>query len=91
MPKAANRPGLTQALGGTKETSLFALFELVADIAEFILSWRLIFGIGLTISICVALVGILPNDTVRWIICLPIGLAGTGISFWWQISADKKG
>ena len=88
---AAQRPGLTQALGGTKGTSLFALIELIADIAEFVLSWRLIFGIGVTVSICLLLVAALPNDTIRSIVCVPIGLTGIGLSFWWQISADKKG
>ena len=88
---AAQRAGLTQALGGTKGTSLFALIELIADIAEFVLSWRLIFGIGVTVSICLLLVAALPNDTIRSIVCVPIGLTGICLSFWWQISADKKG
>ncbi len=52
---------------------------------EFLVSWRLFVGLGVTAIIGWLLVEYLPNDALGWSLAVPIGIIGVILSFWWEI------
>lgn len=68
---------------------MLSLLEVVSDIAELFLSWRLYLGIAVTAGLCWLLISLVPNETAQWVICVPLGLIGVFLSFRWQIRADS--
>ena len=64
------------------------LIAFVLWIGEWLLSWRLYVGLALTALGCWLLVLAIPDYTVQWIICAPLGLIGAFLSFRWQIRTD---
>ena len=58
------------------------------EFADLFMSWRLYVGLGLTAAACTGISHISPNDTLTWIICVPVGITGLLASFWWQNKAD---
>jgi hypothetical protein len=65
------------------------LVELVSGIAEILLSWRIYFSFALAAGAIFVVIALVPNETARWIICTPIGLAGLIGGFYWQIKSER--
>jgi phosphate starvation-inducible membrane PsiE len=59
--------------------------DLLEALFEFLMSWRLFVGLGVTAIICWLLVEYLPNDALGWALAIPIGIIGVILSFWWEI------
>lgn len=58
------------------------------ELLEVFLSWRLYVGWALTGVLCVALGEVIPNETARLVVLIPIGAAGFVLAFYWQIKAE---
>jgi hypothetical protein len=68
---------------------MHALFELLFDLADLLLSWRISLGLMLTALVCWGLVSVLSNQNAQLSVCLPVALIGVFLSFRWQIRADS--
>lgn len=64
-----------------------ALMDII-EIGDLFLSWRVYVGIAVTAALCWLVFSCIPNETLAWIIAAPLGIAGLGLSFWWQVRAD---
>ena len=64
------------------------LLEVISWIGEWFLSWRLFLSLAITAGIIFLIFAITPDQTVRWVLCTPIALAGVIIGFRWQIKSD---
>lgn len=60
----------------------------IFEIGDVFLSWRFYVGIAVTAALCWLVFTNISNETVAWFIATPLGLAGLGLSFWWQVRAD---
>jgi len=55
---------------------------------EYLLAWRRYLAWGITALICYLLATNAPNETIAWLACVPIGLAGFVGGLYWQIQSD---
>lgn len=67
---------------------MLGLMDFVVGIVDFLVYWRVGFGLALTALACWLLVLLIPDDTAQWIACVPIGLIGVFFSFRWQHRAE---
>jgi hypothetical protein len=64
-------------------------FEDVGEIGGLVGSWRLIVGIVFTCGLCLIVIFAIPNEILRWAICLPVGIGGSVLSVRWQVRSDR--
>ena len=67
---------------------MLSLIEVILDIAEIFLSWRLYVMIALNALVIWGVISLVPDQTARWIICVPLGIVGVVVGFYWQVRAD---
>jgi apolipoprotein N-acyltransferase len=67
---------------------MLGLIDLILEIGELFLSWRLYLGLAFTAATCWVLASVIPNQTAQWAVGLPVGLLGAILSFRWQLRAD---
>jgi hypothetical protein len=60
---------------------LLELFDLVR-------SWRFYGGIAATILLVWSVFQFIPNQSVAWVICIPLGITGSFLSLTWQSDAE---
>ncbi|WP_144436633.1 hypothetical protein [Lysobacter antibioticus] len=60
----------------------------IFELGDLFLSWRLYVGIAVSATLCWLVFASIPSETLAWIIAAPLGVAGIGLSFWWQVRAD---
>lgn len=58
------------------------------ELGDLFLSWRLYAGVAITAAVCWIIMANIPNETIGWAICVPVGALGLFLSFRWQIDAD---
>lgn len=64
-----------------------AWLELL-DLLDLVRSWRFYVGIAATILLVWLVFRYVPNQTVAWVICIPLGIAGFFLSLTWQSDAE---
>ena len=69
---------------------MLSLIEIILDIGEILLSWRLYVAIALTGLVIWGVTSLVSDQTARWVICLPLGIVGFAVGFYWQVQADFK-
>lgn len=65
------------------------MIDLLLEIGELFLSWRLYVGFVITGLLCWLSFTSISNESVRLLVCVPVGLVGVFLSFRWQIRAEK--
>ena len=63
---------------------MLGLMDFVVGIVDSLAYWRVGFGIALTGLACWLTVVLIPNDTAKLMLCLPLVLIGVFFSFRWQ-------
>jgi hypothetical protein len=69
---------------------MLSLFEIILDIGEIFLSWRLYVAIALTGLVIWGVIGLVSDQTARWVTCVPLGIVGFAVGFYWQVRAAFK-
>jgi Flp pilus assembly protein TadB len=59
-------------------------------LGDLLISWRFHVGIAATALLCLAIVQWVPDESVAWVICIPLGIIGMILSFRWQLRADRS-
>lgn len=60
------------------------------DLLDLVTSWRFYMGIALTILLGWLVIQFVPNQTVAWVICIPLGITGFILSLNWQANAEVR-
>ncbi len=64
------------------------ILEFLSGILDLFLTWRLLIAICVTAAIIFLVFTVVQDETTRWVICTPIGLAGVILGFRWQAKAE---
>ena len=67
---------------------MISFIELILDIGEIFLSWRLYVAQAVTGAVIWSVISLVSDQMARWVICLPLGILGFAIGFYWQARAD---
>ena len=67
---------------------MISFIEFILDIGELFLSWRLYVALALTGVVIWVVNSLVSDEMARWAICIPLGILGFAISFYWQVRAD---
>ncbi|ATE74119.1 hypothetical protein [Lysobacter capsici] len=62
----------------------------IFEIGDVFLSWRFYVGTAATAAVCWIVFTCIPNETAARVIAAPLGIAGLGLSFWWQVRGGLR-
>ena len=64
---------------------MFALFEFLLDVGDLLVSWRFYLVLLLVLALCAGVAVLVPDDTARMAICVPLLALGAIGSFRWEM------
>lgn len=65
------------------------VLDFISWIVESFLSWRLFLSLCITAGIIFFVFVLVHDESARWVICTPIGLAGLILGFRWQKKSER--
>lgn len=67
---------------------MLGILDFFVAIFDWLVYWRLGLRVALTGLACGLLCLAIPDTTMRWVICVPLGMAGLFLSIRWQNRSD---